>query len=287
MLGCIAAMLLTIGSCTNRDTTVDKSKLYGYDYRLFQGTPSWNLAKAVEDQDTVQITNMLSKNKALLEFMEPKFGQTLLQLAVKTLKYESVKTLVSLGADPNRQDTYDGTSPLMEAAHIHFLGNDHYGSDPRYLKLLLEHGGDPNAEQKGTRRKGNNTRYTPLLRACEIGNMEYVKMLVEAGANVGYINDFHMNPLGSAVMLGRNPDVVLYLIEKGADYKLSLLTRVNGEKYYITDAMRYWRFDIGSEEYKKKMQLVDFLKKNGMDYRKTKIPEEFIPDYPKEYLDKY
>ena len=81
--------------------------------------------------------------------------------------------------------------------------------------------------------------------------------------------------------------IAIYLIKKGADYKYSFLIRNNGEKVYITDAMRDWRFDLGSDAYKKKMWLVDFLKKNGMDYWKTKIPEQFLNDYPKEYLEKY
>ena len=266
---------------------VDRSHMLGYDYRLFEGTPAWELSNAVRSQDTIQIMAIVSKNKALLESREPKFGQTLLLMAVKTLKFESVRTLVLLGADPNAQDTYDGTSPLMEAADITFLGNDTYGSDPRYLKLLLEHGGDPNAEQKGVRPKGNSTRFTPLLKACRTHNFDYVKLLVEAGANVKYNNEYGMTPLGEAALIGRNPDIVIYLIEKGADYKRSLLTTINGQKLYITDFMREWRFDLGSEEYKKKMQLAEFLKKNGMDYWKTPIPKEFIPDYPKEYLEKY
>ncbi|WP_426670492.1 ankyrin repeat domain-containing protein [Mucilaginibacter sp. McL0603] len=274
-------------AATNRDITVDKETLLGGDYRLFQNTPAWELAKAVKDEDTSKIKEEISKNKSLLNFGEPRFGQTLLLMAVKTLKFESAKTLVSLGANPNDQDKYDGSSPLMEAAHINFLGNDTYGSDPRYLKLLLEHGGDPNAEQKGTRRKGNGTRYTPLLRACAIGNFDYVKILVDAGANVNYNNEFSMSPLGEAVIVGSNPDVVIYLIEKGADYKRSLLTTVSGKKLYITDILRDWLFDLGSDKYKKKMELVDFLKKNGMDYWKIEIPEQYLDDYPKSYLEKY
>ncbi|MDP9046695.1 MAG: ankyrin repeat domain-containing protein, partial [Bacteroidota bacterium] len=206
---------------------------------------------------------------------------------VKTLKYESVKTLVSLGADPNSQDKYDGSSPLMAAAKILLIDENNYGSNPKFLKLLLEHGGDPNAEEKGVRRKGNNTRYTPLLRACGTGYLEYVKLLVDAGANVNYNNEYGMNPLGGAVMFSRNPDMVIYLIEKGADYRRPIYPAINGKAIYITQGLRNWRFDLGSQEYKKKMQLVEFLKKNGMDYRKTKIPSEFLDSYPKKYLEKY
>ena len=44
---------------------------------------------------------------------------------------------------------------------------------------------------------------------------------------------------------------------------------------------------LGSEKYKKKMQIVEFLKKHGMDYRKAKIPDFYYDSYDKDYLDKY
>lgn len=281
-------LIFTLFSCTSRDTTVDKTNMNGYDFRLFQGTPAWTLAKAVEDDDTSEIVSIITKNKDLLEAREPKFGQTLLQVAVKTLKFNSVKTLVNLGADPNNQDKYDGSSPFMEAANILLLDNGEYGSNPKYLVLLLKHGGDPNAEQKGVRRADNSTRYTPLLLAWGTGYLAYVKLLVDAGANVNYINEYGMNPLGQAVISSQNPDIVLYLIEKGADYKRPVIGVSNGHKpTYITDWLRYWRYDLGSDKYKKKMQIVDFLKKNGMDYWKTEIPKQYFNQYPKDYLEKY
>ena len=270
-----------------RDTVVSKDHMLGYDFRLFQGTPSWDLAKAVDNEDTIKIIDIIAKNKSLLESREPKFGQTLLLMAVKTLKFESAKTLVSLGADPNNQDKYGGSSPLMEAASIMLVDLNNFGNNPKYLKLLLEHGGDPNAEEKGVRPEGYNARYTPLLRACQISNFDYVKMLVNAGAKVNYINEYEMSPLGVASLDGRNPDIVLYLIEKGADFKRPIMKTISGKKVYITDLMRTWRYDLGSDLYKKKMQLVDVLKRNGMDYRKTEIPDWYFNDYTKEYLEKY
>jgi len=286
--GLIGLLLMFVG-CTNRDTIVDKSQMLGYDYRLFQGTPAWDLAKAVEDEDIELIGRIVSKNKALLNATEPRFGQTLLQLAVMTLKYESTKALVSLGANPNTQDKCDGSSPLMEAAHILLLANklDDYGSNPKFLKLLLEHGGDPNTEENGPRRQGNATRHTPLMIACGTGYLDYVKLLVEAGAKVNYKNEYDETAIGSAVMFSRNPEMVIYLIQKGADYKRPIMKRMDGKELYITDLMRDWRFELNSEQYKKKMELADFLKKNGMDYRKTEIPQQYLGDYPKAYLEKY
>lgn len=53
-------------SCTNinRDKMVDKSELTYGDYRLFQNTPAWDLAKAVQDENEGEINKILSKDKA-------------------------------------------------------------------------------------------------------------------------------------------------------------------------------------------------------------------------------
>lgn len=59
------------------------------------------------------------------------------------------------------------------------------------------------------------------------------------------------------------------------------------QRFYITDDLRNWCFDLGSDKYKKKMQIVDFLRVHGMDYRKTKIPEFYYNTHNKEYLEKY
>ena len=51
---CFSFLIISIAAfifagCYNRETNVDKSHLLGYDYRLYQGSMAWELAKAVED----------------------------------------------------------------------------------------------------------------------------------------------------------------------------------------------------------------------------------------------
>jgi len=266
----VVGIALFFTSCVNNDTTVNKDDLNGFDFRLFQGTPAWDLAKATEDENVDGIKREIQRNKSLVNYREPRFGQTLLQMAVKTLKFKSVEALVELGANPNIQDKYDGSSPVMEAAKINneFSG----GPDSRYLKLLLKHGGDPNAEEKTPRRNYNSTRKTPLLNACSAGVLEYVKLLVEAGANVNYTNEFGESALNSAT-LARKPDIVIYLLNKNADFKRPMMTIINPDPrvkkgtvvyVYITDELKKWRFKKGSPENKEQQQIIDFLKQHGM-----------------------
>jgi len=275
----IIAIIMLLTGCTNRDTIVDKEQILGSDFRVFQNTAAWELAKAVEDGDADKIKQEVSKNKSLLSCREPRLGQSVLHLAVYHTNYTSVKTLLELGADPNMCDLYYGDSPLTLAANITIPK-----ADPRFLKLLLQYGGNPNAVQEGRETHGKNTA---LIIASQTGILDYVKMLVNAGPKVNTVTVYNEFALDAAATQQR-PDVVMYLIEKGADFKKVLYQTIpEKENKYLTDNLRLWRFEIGSPEYKKKMQLVDFLKKNGMDYWKAPIPSWFYKDYPKEYLDKY
>jgi len=67
-------------SCNNinRDKIVEKSELTYGDYRLFQNTPAWNLAKAVQDENEEVISKILSIDKKLVNYQDPKYGNTLL-----------------------------------------------------------------------------------------------------------------------------------------------------------------------------------------------------------------
>jgi hypothetical protein len=279
-----ACFIIVIGfaKCTDGDVVVDRQSLLASDYRIFQGTVAWDLAKAVHDDDADEIKQLVSKNKLLVNVVDPRYGQTLLGLAVYNEKYNSCKALVESGADPNAFNNYNGNTPLMEAADV---DDPNSGPDPRYLILLLKHGGNPNLVQKYTDYAGA-TGQTPLIIACKLGALEYVKILIHAGANVKYKNDTGISILYAAT-LSENPDIVIYLIQNGIDYKQPLFVIDMHQKEYIDENLRTWRFDLGSEKYKKKMQIVDFLKAHGMDYRKTKIPDDYYNMYDQNYLDKY
>jgi hypothetical protein len=80
ILGLLISCLLL--SCVNRNKPVDKSKLTGGDYRLFQNTPAWDLAKAVQDENEKKINEILAKDPKLINYQEPKYGNTLLELAI-------------------------------------------------------------------------------------------------------------------------------------------------------------------------------------------------------------
>ncbi len=271
-------------SCSNRELEVDKSKLLGNDYRLFQGTPAWALAKAVEDRDTSEIKRQVQEKGVKIDFQEPRFGNTLLMMAVVNSAYESAKILLKLGADPNLENAYRGSTAMIDAAN-----ND----NPDYLKLLLGHKGDPNAIEAAPIKDGDVARETALNKAIsykDINNLERVKCLVEAGANINYFNDgnpaYTDLPLADALKHNKM-DVVLYLLQKGAKYKITMYRTVDGQDVYILQALRKSVLDLNSPEYQKKLEVIAFLKDKGLDYAKEPIPDYVLKDIKKKYPDSW
>jgi len=268
----VMCMLVSCMGCgQDKDKPVDKAGLTGRDYRLFQGTPAWEPARAVRDEDEKQINALVAKDPALINYQEPKFGGTLL-----TDK-----------ADISLHNTYDGTSALIEAC-----SNRDYNS--RYAEALVELGANVNDVETGPRRKGNSTRYTPLIAASEAGKTDLVLLLIWRGADVNYENEFKQTALSEAVLV-RKYNTALLLLQHGADYKKPLFfSPEENRDFYLVDVMRGDLVDLGTNEHYDKMKVVEFLKGKGIDYRAVPIPE-FVrkraqrshPNDWKEYLEKY
>ena len=288
-------LLFCLTSCYNQETLVDKSKLLGMDYRLFQSTPAWELAKAVKIGDIKKIKEEVIQKKVPVDYQESRFGQTLLMLAITNSKYELVKTLLELGTNPNLHDTFKGETPIIVAAD-----ND----DPKYLKLLLDYKGDPNSIENvfsGPKKRINSMSESALTTAISPSimgnrNLEKVKLLVEAGADIHYTKKGIIQTAFGEALIQEQMDIALYLIEKGVDYKKPITLFVGGgvEDVTVLYLLRSSIIDLDSEQYKKKMELVTFLKSKGLDYDKEPIDDADIermknmyPDNWQEYVKRY
>lgn len=262
--------LLCLVSCYNQETLVDKSKLMGNDYRLFQSTKAWTLAKAVEEGDIHKIKEEVIQKKVAVDFQETQYGQTLLMLAITNSEYDTVKMLLELGANPNLHDNFKGQTPIIVAAK-----ND----DPKYLKLLLDYKGDPNSIENvfsGPNLRissERNSALTACISAVEGKNdLEKVKLLVEAGADINYTKKGIIQTVfGEALLLGKM-DVALYLVEKGADYTKPITLFVGGsEDVSVLYLLRSTVTELDAYQSQKKMELITFLKSKGLDYDKEPV----------------
>jgi ankyrin repeat protein len=128
-----------------------------------------------------------------------------------------MKRLLAQGGDANAKEASRGQTALMWA-----VAERH----PDVGRVLVEKGADVRAKTNVVRPQGGRggmggggngaNGFTPLLFAVRAGDLESVKLLVEAGANV---NDTAADGL-SALLLATvraQVDVALFLLDRGAD----------------------------------------------------------------------
>lgn len=265
-------------------TEPDRSKMLAHDIRLWQGTVACELSKAVQAQDSSEIIRLVTEENVPVDFLEPKFGRTLLMWAVERGLYYSVHALLIAGADPNLSDNSDGKNAVIIASDY----GPNYDNNTDILKLILDYGGDPNSIEKGDRREGNNTRNTPLIVSCACC-YEKTKLLIEAGANINFKNEFGQSALKSTTFGFKDCEKILryLLIEKSADISLYESIDIDGQKHSLSESLRDWLFPLDSDQYKIKMEIVDYLISQGDNYWETPIPERYYELYDSTYLAKY
>lgn len=265
------------------------------DYRIFKDTPAWDLAKAVRDADTAEITYLVQEKKIPIDFQDSIYGNSLLSLAVYHNNLKSVKKILELGANPNLyEDTINqlGTNPVIDAC---FFNEE---KSIEILKLLLDYGGDPNSVTKGITKNGKYSfpfRQTALEAASRNGNIAKIKLLLNYGADINFVpdRDYDSDPLHEALST-RKMSAALYLLENGAKFDKEYINPFDKEKETILFILRKIDLPLDSEEYKFKLKIIAFLKEKGLDYYKEPIPDfmekkikRLHPDDWQEYMQKY
>lgn len=129
---------------------------------------------------------------------------------------EGLTLLLEQGADPNKmimlpEDFQEKSTSAMDVASRM--------DDSQYLKILLEHGGNPNLHV-------NDWNEPVLHRAIMYRQLDNVKLLVEHGADINHQDKSGTTPLMQAV-LGTMYEIALYLLKQGSDPNLSNKHGVN------------------------------------------------------------
>jgi len=134
--------------------------------------------------------------------------RTALHVAVYQKKYDAARTLIRLGADPNKLeiDRYD----IITIAAV--------ANDVPMLRIALEGGGNP---------KAITSRYdgTALIAAAHLGHAEIVRMLIAAGAPLDHVNNLQWTALIESIVLGdggkNHTETLRALIDAGANVNIS------------------------------------------------------------------
>ncbi|MEK6789606.1 MAG: ankyrin repeat domain-containing protein [Pseudomonadota bacterium] len=136
-------------------------------------------------------------------------GATPLIWALSSRNKSGVAALLRANANPNLRAEKIGDAPM------YFVS---MGDDPELLRLLLEHGGDPNHLGRG------RIEERPLTQATAKGRIENIKLLLAAGADINAHDSFEESAATSAIDSAQFEAIAL-LLERGYTYNISYLAR--------------------------------------------------------------
>ena len=273
--------------------------------KIFKNTPAWELVKAVDKENIAKINEIIKRKPDLVNYKEPIYGTTLLMRAISSEKYSSTKALLDHHANPNIIAN-TGSSALFRAVS-HSWYDSKASDDPKYLKLLLKHNGNPNliyCAPKVDKETSPIECGTSLLMHAVSRSFLKTRLLIEAGADIQYKTKTGKTASVVALMM-KDIDAAYHLIvEKNADitapyyfYSLTDNTIIEIDKpHYPVDLLLDWIYEISSNEYSKKMAIVQQFKNQGVDYfeRKDKIStltlnriKKLHPNDWEEFINKY
>nr|KAG5697807.1 hypothetical protein BaRGS_016069 [Batillaria attramentaria] len=129
-------------------------------------------------------------------------GRTMLSFAAGCDKDEEVALLLQYGAKADCKNLLAAETPLHNASLSKEKGAN-------IARMLIEHGADVHA-------RTDVMLITPLHRACESGNVEVARVLLENGASLSEGNMIGDTALIVACVSG-SVEMVRFLLERGAD----------------------------------------------------------------------
>lgn len=229
----VCALTLTVAGCANPGPTPPSAVTVGRDAKaLLTGLGDFGIVQQSFEADPSQVvgTGWLH---VTARFFDPEGARWLLHRGVNPdqafdgrrpihatantagANVEVAELLWLYGAELNPStagpELYGGATPLHWAAMYHQV---------ELVSMLLERGADPNMLLNGS---------TPLAMLCRSGSSQEdrfkalsgARLLVEAGADINVANlPSHFPAIHGAAGSGGMPDVVVFLLDNGADPNL-------------------------------------------------------------------
>lgn len=221
-------ILLTLGGCMKyiKGETERNRRLQPEEY--FEGA-RMEMARAIHQNDKRKVESLLKQGINVNELSKNNDGTTyLLYSVILDNRIEIAQLLLDYGADPNQV-----SKRLSRNKYIYYLPLTFVADDQpiEYMKLLLKYGAKANYGYRDEKGKMPLYAMYPLnaaVRSSYILNKwnredfmndikARIELLLEYGADINSIG-----AMGNTVVewADSNPEIVLYLMDKGADHRL-------------------------------------------------------------------
>jgi uncharacterized protein len=214
---------------------------------------NWTALMYAGRQGSLDAARVLLKAGADVNFADPD-GTTALVFAIINGHFDTAILLVQNGADPNLADTA-GMAALYAAVDMNTLG-EVYGRPARpsnskqsaldIMKILLEHGANPNARLRSAtlpraHTPGETTLpegSTPLMRAAKNGDTGAIRLLLANKADPSLTQKNHTTALMLAAGYGRGQGVFAkdYATEAALLEAVQLLVEAGSDVNALNDS---------------------------------------------------
>lgn len=229
------------------------------------------------DDKNLEVVKLLLEKGASTK-KNPLAFQSPLTDAIYSKGIKTAQCLLEYGADPN--------VPNNNQQYPLYLAIDK-GLDNGFIKVLLEKGADAN--------KGSGY-YTPLEMAIKKRNIDLMQMLIDAGADIRYIDE-NGNTLFHAAAKINSSKNISFLLEKGLDinarndkgetplhisaekgYKSVIVLMIeNGADIFAKNVEGHMPMHIHLFTYESDPEHVQWLLSKGVDVNMNAIEDSFAP----------
>ena len=207
--------------------------------RFFKDPRAQALAVAAEQGNASEVQRLIKQEHVNPDviFGDDESGMPLVAWPVFTLNATGLEAMLENGANPNARKPGHTLRKFKDGSFSDHFNYDNAmvwaakQEDPVYLKLLLDHGGDP-----GTRNANGET----LLFQAYIWHNQWrnVQLLVERGSDVNALSQ------GGTVLYDYSSlggfEQAYWLLEHGADPKAGALTELPGPPRYMAVEAIFW-----------------------------------------------
>lgn len=206
----LVLLALCLSGCLQAASPAAASRHAKQLERWYPDSGAQALAVASEKGDAAEVRRLMKEQGVNPDKHFAPDGSPLLSWSIYTKSPAGLKVMLENGADPNAAKPYplppDRTPRNYDNAMVYAVRQE----DTIYLRLLLDHGGDPNT------RSVNNESL--LFKAMD--QWQNVQLLVERGANVNDPTANVMGPIIQHYAIRGSFRAVYWLLQHGADPRI-------------------------------------------------------------------